>query len=170
MRRELPRDYATKTHPDILEPPASRLTPALQQEIGRVAAGKPFAGGVDLGRYEASEDISPDSDIETLKSALRATYTNISYLRDRETNIALLEEYGKNSWLIGNSHLEDLQKRLDSELASLRSRSEETNRARKMLQEDAQGELLGLAETWKQGIDKIIQTQLASDGLQQQLK
>lgn len=170
MRRELPRNYATKTHPDILELPASRLTPALQREVDRVAAGKPFDGGVDLGRYEASEEVSPESDIETLKSVLRTTYTNISYLRDRETNIALLEEYGKNSWLIGNSHLDDVQKRLDSELANLRTRTEETNRARKMLQEDAHGELLGLAETWKRGIDKIIQTQLASDGLEQQLK
>lgn len=141
-----------------------------QREIDRVAAGKPFTGGIDLGRYEASEETSADSDVDTLKSILRTTYTNISYLRDREANIALLESYGKNSWLIGNSHLDDIQRRLEGELTNVRAQSEETNRARKMLQEDAQGELLGLAETWKQGIDKIIQTQLACDKLSQQLQ
>lgn len=130
----------------------------------------PFTGGIDLGRYEASEETSADSDLDTLQSALRTTYTNISYLRDREANIALLESYGKNSWLIGNSHLEDIQRRLDSELAGLKAQSEETNKARKTSQEDAQGELLGLAETWKQGIDKIIQTQLACDELEHQLQ
>lgn len=107
--------------------------------------------------------------METLKSALRTTYANTSYLRDRESNIALLETYGKNSWLIGNSYLDDIQKRLDNELASLKTRSEDTNKARKLLQEDAQGELAGLAETWKQGIDKIIQTQLACDDLRQKV-
>lgn len=135
-----------------------------------MAAGQPFLGGIDLGRYEASEEISADTDSEVLKSVLRRTYTNISYLRDREANITLLESYGKNSWLIGNSHLDDIQKRLDGELTSLKTQSEEANRERKMMQEDAQGELLGLAETWKQGIDKIIQTQLACDGLKLQLE
>lgn len=154
----------------IADLPNTRLTATLQQEIDRVAAGKPFIGGIDLARYEASEEVSTENDIDAIKSVLRTTYTNISYLRDREANIALLESYGKNSWLIGNSHLDDIQKRLEGELASLKTQSEDTNRGRKMLQEDAQGELLGLAETWKRGIDKIIQTQLACDGLQQQLR
>lgn len=170
LRRELPRDSTTRLHPAIADLPDTRLTPTLQQEIDRVAAGRSFSGGIDLGRYEASEEISADSDVEVIKSTLRTTYTNISYLRDREANIALLENYGKNSWLIGNSHLEDVQKRLDSELTSLKTQSENTNRERKTLQEDAQGELVGLAETWKKGIDKIIQTQLACDELEQQLK
>lgn len=93
----------------------------------------------------------------------------MTYLRGRQTNIALLEEHGKNAWLISNSHLDDIQKRLDSELANVKSQSEDINRARKAAQEDSKGELLGLDETWKQGISRIIETQLATDQLRQSL-
>lgn len=128
-----------------------------------------MSGGIDLSRYESSEDLSPDSNVETIKAALRSTYANMTYLRGRQTNISLLEEYGKNAWLIGNSHLEDTQKRLDSELANVEKRSENTNRVRKAAQGDSKGELLGLEETWKQGISRIIETQLATDQLRQDL-
>ncbi|KAK5942793.1 hypothetical protein PMZ80_005359 [Knufia obscura] len=169
IRRELPRDHNTTIHSSIAHPPTSRLTLALQQEVDRVVAGKQMTGGIDTSRYEPSEDLSADSNVEPVKAALRSTYANMTYLRDRQTNIALLEEYGKNAWLIGNSHLDDIQKRLDSELASLKTQTEDTNRKRKAAQEDSKGELLGLEETWKQGISRIIETQLATDQLQQQL-
>lgn len=165
LYKELPQEFAKKTHPSLFKPGASRLTPVFQQELNRIATGMAGIGGIDLSRYETSEDLSPESSLESVQGALRTTYANIAYLSDRQANIALLEEYGKNSWLIGNSHLDDLQRRLDNELESVKARSEETNVARKALQEDARGELLGLTDTWKQGIDKIIQTQLATDAL-----
>lgn len=127
-----------------------------------------MTGGIDLSRYESFSDVSADTDSETLKAALSTAYTNISYLRGRQTNIDLLEEYGKNAWLIGNSHLEDVQKRLDTELRRTKELSEDTNRARKSAQEDSKGELLGLEETWKQGIGRIIQTQIATDALRRE--
>lgn len=169
IQRELPRDHTTTAHPSLAQPPTSQLTKALQQEVDRVAAGQQIAGGIDLARYESSEDLSPDSNVESIKAALRSTYANMTYLRGRQTNIALLEEHGKNAWLISNSHLDDIQKRLDSELANVKSQSEDINRARKAAQEDSKGELLGLDETWKQGISRIIETQLATDQLRQSL-
>lgn len=126
-------------------------------------------GGIDRSRYESSEELSPNSNVDKVKAALRSSYAKMTYLQDRQTNISLLEEYGKNAWLIGNSHLDDIQKRLDSELASLKIQTENTNRMRKAAQEDSKGELLGLEETWKQGIGRIIETQLATDQLRQEL-
>lgn len=134
-----------------------------------MAAGRQSTGGIDLSRYESSEDISPDSNVESVKAALRTTYANLTYLRDRQANIALLEEYGKNVWLIGNSHLDDVQKRLDGELESLRTQTEDTNRLRRGAQDDSKGELLGLEETWRQGISRIIETQLATEQLRKEI-
>lgn len=145
------------------------MTKALQHEVDRVAAGKQMTGGIDLSRYESSEEMSPDSNVEIVKAALRSTYANMTYLRDRQTNISLLEEYGKNAWLVGNSHLDDVQKRLDSELATVKAQAENINRMRRAAQEDSRGELLGLGDTWKQGISRIVETQLATDQLRQEL-
>jgi len=169
IQRELPRNHSATIHPSIARPPTSQLSQALQQEVDRAAAGKQTSGGIDLSRYESSEDLSPDSNVENIKAALRNTYANMTYLRGRQTNISLLEEYGKNAWLIGNSHLDDAHKRLDSELANVKKQSENINRERKAAQEDSRGELLGLEETWKQGISRIIETQLATDRLRQDL-
>ena len=154
-------------HPAIAELPTTKLTSAFQQEVERVAASKPLTGGVDLARYQDSEQVSEDSNADTLRQALRSAYANTTYLRGRQINIELLEDYGKNAWLIGNSQLEDVQRRLEIELTTVKSRSENTNKSRKALQEDSQGELLGLAETWKHGIGKIIETQVATDALRQ---
>lgn len=126
-------------------------------------------GGIDSSRYESFAEVSPDNNVEVTKSALRAAYANITYLRDRQTNIALLEEYGKNAWLIGNSHSDEIQKRLQNELEKVKAQSESTNKIRRAAQEDSRGELLGLEETWKQGIGRIIETQLATDQLRQQI-
>lgn len=167
ISRELPQDRAT-LHPSIAETPTSRLTPALQREVARAGTGQPLTGGINLSRYESFNEVSADTDTETLKAALRLAYTNVSYLRGRQMNIALLEEYGKHAWLIGNSHLEDVQKRLDAELTRTKELSEETNRARKLAQEDSKGQLLGLEETWKQGIGRIIETQIATDALRRE--
>lgn len=145
------------------------MTPVLQQEIDRVASGKPFTNGIDLTRYQSSDEISAESDVGLVKSALSTAYANIAYLQGRQTNIALLEEYGKNAWLISNSHLDDIQKRLDAELASTKEQSENINRIRKGTQEDSKGELMSLDDTWKEAIGKIVETQLATDALKQEL-
>lgn len=169
IRQELPSDHARSLHPSVTEIPATKLTNVLQQEVERVAAGKPLIGGVDLSRYQDFEQVSQDSDVDALRHALRTAYANTTYLRGRQMNITLLEELGRNAWLIGNSQLEDVQRRLENELTAVKSQSESINRSRKALQEDSRGELLGLEETWKQGIGKIIETQVASDALRQDL-
>lgn len=169
IQREVPKDSTTRLHSSILSLPESRLTPLLQQEVTRAGSGKPMTGGIDSSRYESFAEVSPDTNIELMKAALRTAYANMTYLSERQTNITLLEEYGKNAWLIGNSHTEDMQKRLQVELEATKAEIETINRNRKTAQEDSKGELLGLEETWKQGISRIIETQLATDELRRQL-
>ena len=169
IRRELAKDHSAAVHPSLAEEPSSRLSAALQAELNRAGAGQALTNGIDLSRYESFDEISAESDVEIMKSALQTAYANITYLRDRQMNISLLEEYGKNAWLVSNSQLEDVQKRLDAELAETKEQSENTNRMRKAAQENSRGELLGLEDTWKQGIGRIIETQLATDQLKQDL-
>lgn len=169
IARELPRDYATTLHPSISSHTESKLSTLLQQEAVRAGSGQSMHGGIDSSRYKSFTEISPDANVEVTKAALRAAYANLTYLNERQVNITLLEEYGKNAWLIGNSHTEDVQNRLQAELDSTKAQIDAVNRSRKSAQEDSRGELLGLDETWKQGISRIIETQLATDELRRQL-
>lgn len=89
------------------------------------------------------------------------------YLSGRQSNLTLLDEFGKNAWLIGNSQLEHLLHELEQELAHLRNDAESVNKARKAAQEGSRGELLGLEETWRRGIGKILEVQVAERGLRQ---
>lgn len=141
----------------------------LQSQIDRLESGQAKEPGIDLARYEASEEVAAASDIDLLKKALRAVHTNSSYLDGRQINISLLEHYGKNAWLIGNAQLETLQTQLETELSSLKSRVEDVNRSRKSIQDDSKGELLALEDTWRQGIGRIIETQIATNKMKQSI-
>lgn len=87
----------------------------------------------------------------------------------RQENLALLEENGKNAWLIGNSQLEEILHGLERELTQMKEDVEYVNKQRKLAQEARQGELSGLEETWKRGVGAILDVQLAAEGLQLQI-
>lgn len=169
IEQELPAEYLSNLHSSITPLSRPKLTQALLKEVERVAAKEPFVGGVDLAHYEGSEQVSHGSSDEALQQALRTAYTNTTYLRGRQMNLTLLEDLGKNAWLIGNFQTEDVQKRLESELKTLQSSTENTNKARKIAQEELRGELMGLEQTWKDGVGKIIETQVATDALRKDL-
>lgn len=89
--------------------------------------------GIDLARYEASaleapERTSPHSDerdpelLVQWRQTLQRAYGLNTYLGGRLTNLSLLETYGKNAWLIGNSQLEDILKSLEADLAAAKRR------------------------------------------------
>lgn len=81
----------------------------------------------------------------------------------------MLEEGGKNAWLIGNSQLEDILRGLEKELADTKTDAEEVNRQRKIAQEASQGELVSLQDTWKRGIGAVLDVELASEGIRMQI-
>lgn len=124
-------------------------------------------GGIDLTRYEAPDEPASDTPQDAWRQALRNAYVSSTYLSGRHLNLTLLDEFGKNAWLIGNSQLENLLQELEHELARLRDDVENVNKARKAAQENSRGELLGLEETWKHGIGKILEVQVAEAGLRQ---
>lgn len=124
-------------------------------------------GGMDVSRYEAPDDPAADTDEEAWRQHLRSAYVSSTYLLGRQANLALLDEYGKNAWLVSNSQMEYTLQELEQELDRVKSEIETVNKARKQAQEQSRGELLALEETWKSGIGKILEIQVATDNLRQ---
>ncbi|KAL4780940.1 Pre-mRNA-splicing factor SPF27 [Aspergillus varians] len=170
---ELSSDYKSSAHPLIPEFPGPKFSPFIQQEIERKAAGLPLTGGIDLSRYEAPEPPTRPSDsapnLDEWRQTLQKAYTASSHLSSRHENLSLLEEGGKNAWLIGNSQLENILRVLEKELAETKEATESVNKQRKIAQESSQGELTGLEESWKRGVGAILDVELAAEALRLQI-
>ena len=124
-------------------------------------------GGIDVSRYEAQDDPAADTDEDAWRQHLRSAYISSMYLLGRQANLDLLDEYGKNAWLVSNSQMEYILQDLEQELDRVKNEIETVNKARKQAQEQSKGELLALDETWKSGIGKILEIQVATDNLRQ---
>jgi pre-mRNA-splicing factor SPF27 len=166
---ELPRGYQSTPHPSLRPLPAIQFSELFQKELERKSDNAPMVGGIDLTRYEAPEKPVDDSEIETWRKSLRQAYMSSSYLSGRLTNLSLLEEFGKNAWLISNSQLEDILRDLEKELSEQKEAVENINKSRKAAQEESRAELVGLEEAWKQGVGKTIEVQLATDGVRREI-
>ena len=105
---ELLPGYQSTPHPSLRPLPAIKFSELFQKELERKADNAPMVGGIDLTRYEAPEKPADDSEIEIWRKSLRQAYMSSSYLSGRLTNLSLLEEFGKNAWLISNSQLEEI--------------------------------------------------------------
>jgi len=165
---QLPSGHTVTPHPSLAPLPAVNFSDFLRQEIERVAAGEPRQQGIDTSRYEAQDEPSSKNDEATMRQALRTAYISNTFLSDRHTNLQLLDEFGKNAWLVGNFQTEEILHGLEHELAGLKSETESVNKARKEAQEQSKGELLTLQENWKRGIGKILEIQVATDQLRRQ--
>lgn len=174
---EISAEYASSLHPSIPALPEPRFSLLMQQELERKAAGLPLTGGIDLSRYEAPEppaqasdaEGNPTPNLDEWRRTLRKAYTASSHLSTRHDNLSLLEENGKNAWLIGNSQLEDILRGIEKELTETKGAAETVNKERKVAQEASRGELVGLEESWKRGVGTILDVELASEGLRMQI-
>jgi pre-mRNA-splicing factor SPF27 len=131
-----------------------------------------------LKRYEdldAPENTNPTSDedrpelLERWNKALKQAYVSSEYVDGRRTQLGLLEKFGKNAWLIGNSQLEDMLKNIETELAEVRKQQEEVETQRRSPQESVQGEMQTLEDTWKKGVGRVLETEVAAEGLKLQI-
>ncbi|KAL1643234.1 hypothetical protein SLS61_009333 [Didymella pomorum] len=170
------------SHPALI-PALQQYTPHFSSLIEREHArldGNPASklSGIDLKRYEdldAPENTSPTSDedqpelLAKWNRALKQAYTSSEYVQGRLTQLGLLERFGKNAWLVGNSQLEDMLKSIEAELADVRKQHEEVETLRRTQQESVHGEIKTLEETWKKGVGRVLETEVAAEGLKQQI-
>lgn len=174
IEADLPSDHATTLHPMIPASYEPRFSESIEKEHKRIAAGTKILPAIDLSRYEALEpppttDPTSDEDkpevLEQWKETLRKAYTSSTYLQSRLQNLSLLESYGKNAWLISNSQLEDILKSLETELANTKAEVEQVEGVRRAQQEAVAGEVKGLEEAWRRGVGRMIETEVAAEGV-----
>ena len=140
----------------MVDPPITHFSPLIEAELERIAAKEPIKA-IDLARYEANADASvPDA------SALKAAYVNSSYLTFRLQALELLEQFGKNAWLVANDQLESILREIERELVETREATTELNRERKRAQEGRRGELEGSERAWREGVGSLVEVQLAT--------
>lgn len=149
-------DADSTIHPSIPDAPTTSFSPGIQSELNRAAA-KELLKAIDLNRYEATtETLTPDA------SALKAAYTNSSYLTLRLQALELLEQFGKNAWLVANDQLESILRDVEKELVETREATTEVNRERKRAQEGSRGLLEGGERAWRDGVGGLVEVQVAT--------
>lgn len=169
-------------HPSLSSTYEPIFSPLMQAELERIGQKqeKPPGTGIDLSRYEASAlelpaRTSPHSDerepnlLPEWRQTLRRAYGLDTFLNGRLTNLSLLETYGKNAWLIGNSQLEDELESLERELTEAKIAAELVEEERRRKQDDAKGEMEGLDESWRIGVRGLVEVALATEGLRKEI-
>lgn len=177
IQQEVSPDHAQTLHPLIPQLAEPKFSDLIEAELDRRAASLPLENGVDLSRYESLDPPStdPTSDetrpqvLQDWRDILQKAYASSTHLQTRLTNLALLEEFGKNAWLIGNSQLEDILRGLEKDLVTVRQESDEVNKIRKGGQENVRGEMEGLNESWQRGIGKVIEVDIAAERVRQEI-
>ena len=168
IQSELAAESQTSLHPRIptyREPKYSNLVDA---EHARLAPGEARTTGIDLSRYEAL-DAPAAGDVEAWRTTLQKAYASAEYLRSRETNLGLLEAYGKNAWLISNSQLEDLLKGLERDIEAIKLNFEQVERERRERQGGVEAEVKGLEAGWREGVGRLIEVLAAAEGVKQEI-
>ena len=168
IQAELDPEEQTNLHPLMPTQEQAHFSDLIEAEHARLAAGQEKEGGIDLSRYEAS-DAPAKGDLAAWKETLQQAYASAEYLHGREMNLGLLETYGKNAWLIGNSQLEDILRGLEKEVEALKLEQEAVEQARKAAQEDVMGEMQSLEEGWRTGVGRMIEAQAAGVRLKQEI-
>ncbi|KAG6146758.1 hypothetical protein E4U28_008443 [Claviceps purpurea] len=156
--------------PPPQSPPSPKFSPAITTELSRIASSTPLPP-LDTTRYEV-QDLSPNaqSSTEQLQAVLSKAYTSHAYLESRIENLTLLDKHGANAWLLSNYHLESELRRLEGELAHTKRQIDEVNALRARRQEDVKGELESLESTWRKGVGRVLETEIAVEALRAEVR
>jgi pre-mRNA-splicing factor SPF27 len=147
----------TEEHPfvkSLPQPPTPSSFWAAEYE--RISQNIPL-NAIDIQRYQLSS--------ETKANLVSAEYTN-----HRADNLALLETYGSNSWLIGNAIQEHSLGLLETELARLKEEGVRVNRERKRENVELGGQLDTLEQRWRKALRGMVEVEIACAGLEQEIR
>jgi pre-mRNA-splicing factor SPF27 len=168
VQAELGSEDQSTLHASIPAKCEPRFSTLIEAEHARIAGGQDKEGGIDMSRYEAL-DAPAKGDLAAWKATLQKAYASTEYLRGREINLGLLETYGKNAWLIGNSQLEDVLKYLEKDVEAVKLEQEAVEGQRKAAQSNVAGEMQSLEEGWRTGVGRMIEAQAAAERLKQEI-
>jgi pre-mRNA-splicing factor SPF27 len=148
----------------------------MEQELARVSASpaQPLSA-IDTSRYQEQDAPSGDDDDAAASPAaweapLARAYTASAYLESRHAHLGLLDALGKNVWLTANWQAEGaVLAPLERDLADAKRRVEVVNAARRRAQDAVAGELRSLEETWRRGVGRVLETEVAVEALRQEV-
>jgi pre-mRNA-splicing factor SPF27 len=147
----------TKEHPFVASlPKPPTPTSFWSTEYERLSQNKPL-DAINTQQYQSPFDV---------KSNLIAA----EYLTNRTDNLALLETYGSNSWLIGNAIQEHSLGLLEKELAELKEEGVRINRERKRENLELGGEIEKFGQRWRKALRGIMEVEIACAGLEEEIK
>ncbi|KAI0768535.1 breast carcinoma amplified sequence 2 [Trametes elegans] len=152
-------------HPRV--PPAPTLFsshPLLQAELERVSNHQPLPP-LDTARYQLPAPARPENEEEWLE-ALKNARAQLEHQKLRQTNVALLQQYGSNSWRIHNYLNEASAKNVEKALEELQNLTVEVNRERKNFQTRLGSQLTSLETRWTELISSILQIEMANVALE----
>lgn len=156
-------------HPRV--PPAPTLFtnhPLLQAELARVEAHQPLPP-IDTARYQLPGPTNTPATIEDWEASLRNAHAQLEHQRLRQTNLALLQNYGSNAWRIHNYQLEAVTKTLDKAVEDLKQLTVDVNRDRKNFQTRVGAQLTSLETRWTELISSVLQIEMANVALEVEL-
>ncbi|GJN76233.1 hypothetical protein PLIIFM63780_010157 [Purpureocillium lilacinum] len=107
---------------------------------------------------------------DDLRPVLSNAYVSAAYLAARNQNLALLDRHGANAWLVSNYHLEQSLRAVERDLAGVKRDIDLVNAARQRRQEDVRAEMLMLEESWRKGVGKVLETEVAVEELKAQVR
>ncbi|KAI1194716.1 Pre-mRNA-splicing factor SPF27 [Nemania serpens] len=166
---ELSPSSSSEPHPSLPPLRPATFTPIFAAELDRIAKKQPLSA-IDLSRYEVQDAPLPSASAPAdLLAPLSRAYATHAYLAGRETHLRLLDAYGKNAWLVANWQAEAHLAALERELAAARREIDVVNIQRRRQQEEVGEELKGLEETWKKGVGRVLETEIATEALRQQV-
>ncbi|KAL7909757.1 Pre-mRNA-splicing factor SPF27 [Trichoderma velutinum] len=171
--------------PSSSTPPEPSFSPAIAAELARVASSTP-SQPLDLSRYEAQELPPPptkkstrskkssskasSSAAEASRQPLSNAFISSSYLSSRAQNLSLLDSHGRNAWLLSNYHLEAELRSLERDLAATKRDMDLLNAARASRQNEVKGEMQGLEQNWREGVGRVLETEIAVQELREQIR
>ncbi|KAI0336078.1 breast carcinoma amplified sequence 2 [Cubamyces sp. BRFM 1775] len=152
-------------HPKV--PPAPTLFadhPLLQAELERVSNHQPLPP-LDTARYQLPGPVKPEDEEEWLE-ALKNARAQLEHQKLRQTNLALLQQYGPNAWRIHNYLNEASAKNVEKALEDLKNLTVDVNRERKNFQTRLGTQLTSLETRWTELISSILQIEMANVALE----
>ncbi|KAF4121069.1 pre-mRNA-splicing factor SPF27 [Geosmithia morbida] len=149
--------------------PSPSFSDIMAIELARAASGTALQS-LSLSRYEAQEAPPPREPASTHLRVLEAAYVGESYLSSRLQTLELLDRHGRNAWLLGNHHLEAELRRVEADLAATRADIDRVNIERRRRQEDVRTEMHVLEDTWKRGVGRVLETEIAVEALRAQIR
>ncbi|MCJ1477048.1 hypothetical protein MMC13_005719 [Lambiella insularis] len=177
VTKELSDKHTGTPHPLLPQLRSHSFSPCIAAELERVSAQQPLKA-IDTSRYEALEPptmTDPTSDEtrpqlpEAWTTTLQKAYASSTHLHTRLQNLALLERFGKNAWLVGNSQLEEILKGIEKDLVETREQVEQVGQTRQYTQEGVKGEMESLDDGWRKGVGRLMEVQVASEHVKSQI-